>query len=97
MYLGNNILEIAKVAGGYLIEIKVPIDMKKKTKDNFTLEQALDRHLFKSDAKGLGESLEFILPLLEEHYDSEKDFDNAFEEAMKEAEKDAKKEKKEKK
>ena len=86
MYLGNNILEIAKVAGGYLIEIKVPINLKKKDKNNFSLEQALDRHLFKADAKGLGESLEYILPLLEEKYDSEKDFDKAFDDAIKECE-----------
>ena len=78
MYIGNKILEIAKVEGGYLIEVKVPLKMNKKDKNNFSLEQDLQRHLFKETAKELSESLEYILPLVEDDYKDSKEFDNAF-------------------
>lgn len=87
MYLGNKVMEICKVENGYLIEMKVPLK-NKGNKDNASILQDLERHLFKETPKQLAKSIKLLLPLLDEDYKSDQDFDTAFAKASKKAEAD---------
>ena len=89
MYIGNKIMEICKVDNGYIIELKVPLkakSVKDMENEDTQILQDIERHLFKEDAKGIAKSVKKLLPLLEDDYKNDKDFEKAFTDAVGKAE-----------
>jgi hypothetical protein len=86
MYM-SRMLEIGKAENGFVVECRCKIKPAKKT-DNKTLccdyPGSSEKQYIAKDAAEVGKLIERLMPMLQEEYDSEKDFDSAFEAATKE-------------
>ena len=91
----ENMIAVAPIANGFLIEVRAPYKIKKKGGEESgkvdcgcCISDSGTRHtekeLFAKDAEELGAKIVALIPLLEkEEYSSEEEFDKAFNKAVK--------------
>jgi len=86
MYM-SRMLEVGKAVNGFVVECRCKIKPEKKA-DHKTLccdyPGSSEKQYIAKDTKEVGLLIEKLMPMLEEEYDSEKDFDKAFEAATSE-------------
>ena len=83
MYM-DRMLEVGKVDNGYVVEVRVPYkkDKKKESKDMMVgYPGSGEKKYVAKSSKAVGELIEKLLPMLEEEFSSEDEFDKAFEDA----------------
>jgi hypothetical protein len=81
----ESMIQVARISNGFILEVRAPY--KRKEKD----EEAKDRcccisvgmgygekEIFAKDAADLGKKIEMLMPLLDEEFASESEFDAAF-------------------
>jgi hypothetical protein len=78
----NEMLSIGKIANGYLIELRVPLKKKESKSDTpVSSSSSSEKQYSVKDAKECAAKIAELLPLLEEEYTTEKEFESAFEDA----------------
>ena len=86
MYM-TNMMSIGRCENGFTVECRCKIKPEKKA-DHKTIccdyPGSSEKQYIAKDAKEVGELIAKLMPMLEEEYDSEKDFDKAFEAATSE-------------
>lgn len=83
MYM-TRMLEIGQAANGYVVECRVPIKKsEKKNSDNMVSEYpgSCERQYIAKDAAEVSKIIEKLMPMLDESFTSEDEFDKAFSEA----------------
>jgi len=83
MYM-KRMLEIGQAANGYVIEVRVPIKKKEKGKCREMVcdyEGSSEKQFIAKDAKELNAIIQKLMPMLDEEFSSEDEFDAAFEDA----------------
>lgn len=84
MYM-DRMLEVGKVDNGYVIEVRVPFKKEKKKESKEMAEAAYpgsgEKKYVAKSSKAVGELISKLLPMLEEEFSSEDEFDKAFEDA----------------
>ena len=89
MYM-NKMLSVGKCVNGFMIEVTVPFMRKAEKTKNEVIDSypgSKDRQFVAKGTKELSELIAKLLPLLEEDFSSEKEFDSAFDEAAGEMDK----------
>jgi hypothetical protein len=77
----NEMLSIGKIANGYLIELRVPLKKKESKSDTPVCSSSSEKQYSVKDTKECAAKIAELLPLLEEEYTTEKEFESAFEDA----------------
>lgn len=78
-------LTVAKAENGFVIEAQVPLkkkDAKGKGSEPVCCGPTPEKHYIAKTAEEAGKYIASMLPLLEEEYSGEKEFDSAFDECM---------------
>jgi hypothetical protein len=81
----DKMLSIAKIANGYLLEIRAPYKRKEKDAEEDDRGTCLaagmdygEKEVFAKDAADLGKKIELLMPMLDEEFASEGEFEAAF-------------------
>jgi hypothetical protein len=82
MYM-NEMISVGKIENGYLIEVRVPMKKKEDKKSDVCCEHSEEKQYCVKNASECAAKIAALLPLLEEDYTNEKEFDSAFDEATK--------------
>jgi hypothetical protein len=80
----EKMLSVAKIANGFLIEVRAPY--KRKEKDGDSKECCCmpagmsygEKEVYAKDATDLGQKIETLIPMLDEEFGSESEFEAAF-------------------
>jgi len=83
MYV-DRMLEVGKVDNGYVIKVRVPYKKEKKKESKEMMADypgSGEKKYVAKSSKAVGELLAKLLPMLEEEFSSEDEFDKAFEDA----------------
>jgi hypothetical protein len=83
MYM-NRMISIGKAANGFVLECCVPIKPKKKKEAEEMMvccEGSREKQYIAKDAAEVGAMVAKLMPMLEEDYTNEKEFDDAFNKA----------------
>ena len=75
-------IEIDKAENGYVIEVTVPLKDGAKSSDKMVCCCQEDKKYIAKDAAELLDLMEDLLPLLDEDYTDESEFDKAYENAV---------------
>lgn len=75
----SRMLEIGKVENGYFVECRVPFKPKSKKEEMSCYEGGREKQYIAADQKELTALIDKLLPMLEESYSSEDEFNTAFE------------------
>lgn len=90
MYM-SKMLSVGKCSNGFMVEVTVPFKRKPEKASKGEVPECYpgskDKQFVAKGTKELAALIEKLLPLLEEDFSSEKEFDNAFDEAAGEMEK----------
>lgn len=81
MYM-KKMLEIGKAENGYVVECRVPFKPK-KDKENEPVMCGAEKQYIAETTADVAKIIEKIMPLLDEDFSSEDEFDNAFGKAAK--------------
>jgi len=81
MYM-KKMLEIGKAENGYVVECRVPIK-EKKEKDMPVTQGMAEKQYIAEDIDGVAKIIQNIMPMLDEKFTSEDEFDKAFKDAAK--------------
>ncbi len=83
MYM-KRMLEIGQATNGYVVECRVPIKKKEKSKEMVdSYPGSSEKQYVAKDLKEVTEIVGKLMPLLDEAFTSEDEFDAAFEKAAK--------------
>jgi len=85
MYM-KRMLEIGQASNGFVIECRVPIKPKEKKNNKDMYESypgSSEKQYIARDAKEVVTIIEKLMPMLDDKFSSEEEFDKAFEEAAK--------------
>ena len=81
----EKMLSIEKITNGYILEIKVPYKKKEKADEdkdrNTTMAMGMEygeKEVYAKDADDLGKKIVALIPMLDEEFGSESEFDAAF-------------------
>jgi len=90
MYI-DQMISIGKMANGYIVECRVPLKKDAKSSDKMSScccvsNYSCEKQYIAKDLKEVIELVGDVMPLLEEDFSKESEFDKAFEEATKEME-----------
>lgn len=80
----KRMLEIGQASNGYVIEVRVPIKPeKKKDNDKMALDYpgSSEKQFIASDYEELVAIIQKLMPMLDEEFSSEEEFDAAFDKA----------------
>ena len=83
MYM-KRMIEIGQAANGYVIECRVPIKpAEKKNSEKLYAEYpgSCEKQYVAKDASGVAVLINKLMPMLDEEYTTEKEFDKAFDDA----------------
>ena len=81
----EKMLSVVKIANGFLLEVRAPF--KKKDKDDEEKDRCCcmsvgmgygEKEVFAADAADLAKKIEALMPMLDEEFASEGEFDAAF-------------------
>lgn len=91
MYM-DRIIEVSKATNGFVVSCCVPLkpDAKKSDKMISCCGSSTNRQYIAKDAQEVADLIEDIMPLLEQDFKTEDEFDKAFEEAAGAAESEEK-------
>lgn len=78
----KNMLKIGKAENGYVVECQVPIK-EKKEKDTPMMHDMAEKQYIAEDIDGVAKIIQNIMPMLDEEFSSEDEFDKAFKNAAK--------------
>lgn len=81
MYM-KKMIEVGKAENGYVVEVRVPFKPKKKN-DEIDCYRTAEKQYVADDSKGVAALIEKIMPMLDEDFTSEDEFDQAFKTAAK--------------
>lgn len=81
MYM-KKMLEIGKAENGYVVECRVPLKAKKEK--DMVCHPSAEKQYIAEDTAGVAKIIEKIMPMLDEDFTSEDEFDAAFQKAAKE-------------
>lgn len=78
----EKMLSVAKISNGFLIEVRAPYKRKEK-KDDGEPEMVCgmsygEKEVYAKDATDLGQKIEALIPMLDEEFGSESEFEAAF-------------------
>jgi len=85
MYM-KRMLEIGQASNGFVIECRVPIKPKEKKNNKEMCDcypGSSEKQYIAKDAKEVVNIIEKLMPMLDDKFSSEEEFDKAFEEAAK--------------
>ena len=85
MYM-KRMLEVGKAENGYVVECRVPIKKKEKSANKelcVDYPGSTEKQYIASDAKEVGTLIKKLMPMLDDEFTSEDEFDAAFEKATK--------------
>ena len=85
MYM-KRMLEVGQAANGYVVEVRVPIKKKdKKCRDDMICDYpgSSEKQFIAKDTKELNAIIQKLMPMLDEEFSSEEEFDAAFDDAAK--------------
>lgn len=81
----EKMLSVVKIANGYLLEVRAPY--KRKEKDEEEKDRCCcasvgmgygEKEVYAKDAADLGKKIEMLMPMLDEEFASESEFEAAF-------------------
>lgn len=80
----EKMISVAKIANGFLIEVRAPYKAKKDDDEKETCCCAPsgmhygEKEVFAKDAADLGKKIEILIPMLDEEFGGESEFEAAF-------------------
>lgn len=82
MYM-NKMISVGKAANGYVVECCVPIKpgKEKEAEDMLYCGGSREKQYIAKDAKAVADLIAKLMPMLDEDYTTEDDFDTAFDKA----------------
>ena len=83
MYM-KRMVEIGQVSNGYVIECRVPIKPKKKKESKDVIEGypgSSEKQFIADDIEGVIDIIQKLMPMLDDKFTSEEQFDAAFDKA----------------
>lgn len=83
MYM-KRMFEIGQATNGYVVECRVPIKKKERENAKETISEyqgSCEKQFIAKDVKGVVDLINKLLPMLDDAFSSEEQFDSAFNEA----------------
>jgi hypothetical protein len=81
MYM-TRVIEVSKATNGFVLECRVPLKPEAKSTSKMDMccspSSSCEKQYIAKDAKEVAELISDIMPLLDQEFKTEKEFDNAF-------------------